>query len=94
MKKPEAKNIVTLPLTVELTVLCVDSITEAIRNFKKCFTTPNKTLGGEGPQTDKYLPPSTFTGQFLGQTDIKSLWCLYRYLVHGPIYHLCYDVSW
>jgi hypothetical protein len=48
-EKTEANNIVvTLPLTVELTVLCVDSITEAIRNFKKCFTTPNKNLGGEG----------------------------------------------
>jgi hypothetical protein len=28
------------------------------------FTTPNKNLGGEGPQTDKYLPQSPFTCQF------------------------------
>jgi hypothetical protein len=26
-----------------------------------------------GPQTDKHLPPSTFTGQFLRKADIQGL---------------------
>jgi hypothetical protein len=35
------------------------------RTYKKIFTTPNSNLGGEGgPQTDKHLPQSPFTGQF------------------------------
>jgi hypothetical protein len=37
---------------------------------------------GSGPQIDKHLPPSTFTGQFLRKADIYRVWCLYRYLVH------------
>jgi hypothetical protein len=28
------------------------------------------SLAGTGPQTDKHLPPSTFTGQFLRKADL------------------------
>ncbi len=37
---------------------------ERVQNLQNCYTTPNKNLEGEGPQTDKHLPQSTFTGQF------------------------------
>ncbi len=36
---------------------------------------PKKNVGEEGPQTDKNLPQSPFTGQFLD--DDILLWCLY-----------------
>jgi hypothetical protein len=39
--------------------------------------------GDRGPKTDKYLPPSTFTDQFIRKADIYMVWCFYRYLVHG-----------
>ncbi len=39
--------------------------------------------GDRGPQTDKHLPPSIFTGQFLRKADIFRVWCLYRYLGWG-----------
>jgi hypothetical protein len=29
-----------------------------------------KNLGGRGPQTDKHMPPSLLTGQFLRKADI------------------------
>jgi hypothetical protein len=41
----------------------INCICDQILNLQNCFTTPNKNLGGEGPQTDKHLLPSTFTGQ-------------------------------
>ncbi len=31
------------------------------------------TWGGPGPQTDKHLPPSTFTGKFLRNADIQGV---------------------
>jgi hypothetical protein len=31
---------------------------------------PKKIKEGRGPQIDKHLPPSTFTGQFLRKADI------------------------
>ncbi len=34
------------------------------RTYKIALPLPNKNLGGKEPQTDKHLPPSTFTGQF------------------------------
>ncbi len=33
-------------------------------------TVYNRGRGDRGPQTDKHLPPSTFTGQFLRKADI------------------------
>jgi hypothetical protein len=36
---------------------------------------------GRGPQTDKHLPPSTCTVQFLRKADIKCLVSLY---IFGP----------
>ncbi len=46
-------------------------------------TVCNKRGGGmgSGPQTDKHLPPSTFTGQFVRKPTFR-VWRLYRYLVH------------
>jgi hypothetical protein len=42
-----------------------------------------KQKPGRGPQTDKHLPPSIFTGQFLREKKPTFMvWCLYRYLVH------------
>jgi hypothetical protein len=45
---------------------------DQIPNLQNCFTTPNKNPGGRGPQTDKHLPPSPFTGQFLRKADIYA----------------------
>jgi hypothetical protein len=41
----------------------IHCVFDQIPNQLNCFTTPNKNLG-RGPQTDKHLPPSTFTGHF------------------------------
>ncbi len=41
---------------------------------------------GRGPQTDKHLPPITFTGQFFKEKTTFRVWCLYMYLVHGENY--------
>ncbi len=35
------------------------------RTYKIALPPQSKTLGGRGPQTDKHLHPSPFTGQFL-----------------------------
>jgi hypothetical protein len=61
----------------------IHCVYDQIPNLQNCVTTPNKNLGGEGPQTDKHLPPSTFNGQFLRKGSTLSVWCLFRYLVHG-----------
>jgi hypothetical protein len=53
-----------------------------ILNLQNCFTTPNKNLGGDrGPQTDKHLPPSTFTDQsrHLGFGVFIDIWSMDRY---------------
>jgi hypothetical protein len=42
---------------------------DQIPNLQNCFITPNKTWE-TGPQTDKHLPPSPFTGQYLRKADI------------------------
>jgi hypothetical protein len=42
----------------------INCVFDQIPNLPNCFTTPNKNLGGRGPQTDKHLPPCPFTGQF------------------------------
>jgi hypothetical protein len=36
----------------------------------KLLFCPKQKPEGRGPQTDKHLPPSTFTGQFLRKADI------------------------
>ncbi len=51
---------------------------------KGIHTVCNRGGGDRGPQTDKHLPPSTFTGQF---------WCLRRYLIHGP-WSWTADLNW
>jgi hypothetical protein len=48
----------------------IHCIFDLIPNLQNGFTTPNKNLRGRGPQIDKQLPPSTFTGQFLRKADI------------------------
>jgi hypothetical protein len=48
----------------------IHRVFDQIPNIKNCFTTPNKNLGGVGPQADKHLPPSPFPGQFLRKADI------------------------
>ncbi len=40
------------------------SVSDQIQNLQNCYTTPNKNLGGKGPQTDKHLPQSPFTCVF------------------------------
>jgi hypothetical protein len=51
----------------------IHRVFDQIPNLENCFTTLNKNLGGEGPQTDEHLPPSTFTAQFLRRkTDIPN----------------------
>ncbi len=43
---------------------------------------------GRGPQTDKHLPPSTFTGQLLRKAEFR-VWCHYGYLAHAlPAHNL------
>jgi hypothetical protein len=54
---------------------CVESIYRScvfdhIPNLQNCFTIPNKNLGGEGPQTDKHLPPGPLTVKFLRKAYI------------------------
>jgi hypothetical protein len=47
-----------------------------------CFNTPNKKpQEGRGPQTDKHLPPSPLTGNFLKKSRHLGLESI-SYLVH------------
>ncbi len=53
----------------------------------KLLCRPKQNLGGEeaSDRSDKQLPPSNFTGQFLRKTcKTFRVWCLYRYLFHVP----------
>jgi hypothetical protein len=50
----------------------IHCVFDQIPNLQNCFTTPNKNLGGEGPQKDKHLPPNPFTGQFSRKDDLKG----------------------
>jgi hypothetical protein len=43
----------------------IHCVFDQIQNLQNCFTTPNKNLGGEWPQIDKHLPPSTLLVNFL-----------------------------
>jgi hypothetical protein len=43
---------------------------DQIPNLPIVFTTPNKNIGVEGPQTDKHMPPSPFTGELLRKAYI------------------------
>ncbi len=36
----------------------IHCVFDQIPNLQNCFTTPNRNLGGQGPQTDKHLPPN------------------------------------
>jgi hypothetical protein len=47
----------------------IDCVFDQIPNLQHCFTTPNKNLGGEGPKTDKHLPPNPLTDKFLRKDD-------------------------
>jgi hypothetical protein len=49
----------------------IPCVFDQIPNLQNCFTTPNKNLGGEGPQTDTHLPPSPFTGPFFRKSDLE-----------------------
>ncbi len=50
------------------------------RTYKIALPSLKKTWEGRGPKTDKHMPPSPFTGQFLRKAGV---WCLSSYLVHG-----------
>ncbi len=53
--------------------------------------------GNRGAQTDKHLPPNTFTGQFFKKSRHLGFWCLYRYLVHDLhyiMYNICHDLHY
>jgi hypothetical protein len=66
----------------------INYVFDQIPNLQNFFTIPNKILGGRGPQTDKHLPPSIFTGQFLREKsqhlwfgvfiDIWSMFCTHK----------------
>ncbi len=71
-----------------------------IQSVMLVFSTPlvNQRGWGEGirPQTDKHLPPSTFTGKFFRKADIR-VWCLYRQFFHGGVEQKqpqCYMTVW
>jgi hypothetical protein len=53
---------------------CVESIYRSyalcIRIYKIALPPQTKTQEGRGPQTDKHLPQSPFTNQFLRAADI------------------------
>ena len=51
----------------------IHCVFDQIPSLQNCFTTPKKTQERRGPQTDKHLLPSTFTGQFLRKADILGL---------------------
>ncbi len=59
----------------------IHCVFDQIPNLQNCFTTPNKTQEGMGPQT---LPPSPFTGQFLRKADIQGLVSLW---IFGPCFY-------
>ncbi len=65
----------------------IHCIFDQIPNLQNGLTTPNKNLGGEGPNTDKHLPSNPFTGQFLRKNDLQGLG--YSYLF-GPLHALDY----
>ncbi len=47
--------------------------------YKIALPPQTKTWEGKGPQTDKHLPPITYTGQFLRKAAVWGVWW---YLVH------------
>jgi hypothetical protein len=61
------------------------------RTYKFVLPPQTKTLEERGPQTDKHQPPSPFTGQFLGNADIRDLSLLIIWsmsFLEKPIFHL------
>jgi hypothetical protein len=52
------------------TSIVIHCVFDQFPNLQNCFTIPNKTLAGEGTQTEKHLPPSPFTFKFLRKADI------------------------
>jgi hypothetical protein len=67
---------------------CVLYLTR-FRTYKIALPPPKKTYEGRGPQTDKHLPPSAFTGQFLRKADIQDwsllvIWSAIRHMAVSP----------
>jgi hypothetical protein len=59
------------------TIFCRSlTLFDHIQNLQNCYTTtPNKNLGGEGgPQRDKHLPQSPFTGNFF---EMTTFWIVF-----------------
>ncbi len=58
------------------TIFCRSlTLFDQIQNLQNCYTTPSKNLGGEGgPQRDKHLPQSPFTGKFF---EMTTFWIVF-----------------
>jgi hypothetical protein len=48
----------------------INYVCDQILNLKTALPHQQKPRRGRGPHTDKHLPPSTLTGQFLNKADI------------------------
>ncbi len=68
----------------------IQCVFDQVPNLQNCFITSNKNLGGEGHQTDKYLPQSPFTGKFFKKSRHLGLESV-SYFVHARRHCLSYS---
>ncbi len=67
-------------------IVVIHCVFEQIQNLQNCFTTPNKTWEGRGPQTPAAKP--LFWSIFKKSRHLGfGVFILYRYLVHATTTH-------